>query len=81
MPDCPRINEVKKRYAEAETALKAYERITLTNLAPAINQLRYAGNHLLRASSEADDAERERHILGLLPVIRESCLESFADVG
>lgn len=63
MPDCSRIKEVEKRYAEAETALKAYERITLTNLAPAINQLRYAGNHLLRASSETDDAEQEKHIL------------------
>ena len=52
MPDCPQIKEVEKRYAEAETALKSYERITLTNLAPAINQLRYAGYHLLRASSE-----------------------------
>ena len=61
MPDC--INEVRSCYAKAENELKRYERITLTNLAPAINQLRYAGHHLLKATNEKDERLRDLNVM------------------
>lgn len=61
MPDC--IDEVRSCYAKAEDELKRYERITLTNLAPAINQLRYAGHHLLKATNEKDERLRDLNVM------------------
>ena len=46
----PLSRKIKTLYDEAECALKLYERITLTNLAPALNELRYAGHHVLLRS-------------------------------
>ena len=42
-------NKIKQLFDEAEDALKKYERISLTSLAPALNELRYAGHHLIAA--------------------------------
>ena len=61
MPEC--IDEVRSWYDKAEGELKRYERITLTNLAPAINQLRYAGHHLLKAADEKDEQLRDLNVL------------------
>ena len=54
-------NKISSLYHEAENALKLYERISLSNLAPALNELRYAGHHILEAKSAADDEERLKH--------------------
>lgn len=45
----PRSSKIKVLFDEAEDALKRYERINLSNLVPAVNELRYAGHHLLWA--------------------------------
>ena len=63
MYDCAELEAVRVLYGQAEEALKSYERITLTNLAPAINQLRYAGHHLLAATKGDDVSCRDRHIM------------------
>jgi len=54
-------SKIKSLYDEAEKALKLYERVTLSNLAPALNELRYAGHHLLEALNATDDEAREMH--------------------
>ncbi len=41
---------VRQLFARAEDAIKRYERITLSVLTPAINQLRYVAHHLLEGS-------------------------------
>lgn len=56
-------NSIKNLYEEAENALKRYERISLSNLAPALNELRYAGHHLLEADSAFDEADRDKHLI------------------
>ena len=63
MYDCAELETVQVLYDQAEEALKSYERITLTNLAPAINQLRYAGHHLLAATKGDDISSRDRHVM------------------
>ena len=55
----PQITEVKRLYAEAEAALKLFERIGLDNLVSAVNELRYAGKHLLDAQTAGDANERD----------------------
>ena len=57
----PRSSKIKVLFDEAENALKRYERINLSNLAPAVNELRYAGHHLLWAENAEEDDEREAH--------------------
>ena len=57
----PRSNKIKTLFEEAENALKRYERINLSNLAPAVNELRYAGHHLLWAENAATEDERDVH--------------------
>ena len=57
----PLSSRIKTLYDEAECALKRYERITLTNLAPALNELRYAGHHVLAAENATNDEERRNH--------------------
>ena len=64
----PRIIEIKKLFADAESAIKLYERIGLDNVVSAVNELRYAGEHILAAETAAspDDCETallraERH--------------------
>lgn len=42
---------VKQAFDEAERVVKRYERLTLLVLPTAVNQLRYAGRHLLEADS------------------------------
>ena len=55
-------SDIKKLYGKAENALKQYERISLSNLAPALNELRYAGHHLLEAENAVVDEERMHHL-------------------
>ena len=57
----PLLSKIKSLYDEAESSLKLYERITLTNLAPALNELRYAGHHLLAAENATNDEDRNSH--------------------
>lgn len=66
----PRITEIKKLFADAESAIKLYERIGLDNIISAVNELRYAGEHILAAETAAnpDDCETallraERHCI------------------
>ena len=54
-------SKIKVLYEDAENALKRYERITLSNLAPALNELRYAGHHVLEADAATDDESRKSH--------------------
>ena len=56
-------NNLPELFADAEKALKLYERISLSNLAPALNELRYAGHHILETVNANDDAERQGHEL------------------
>ena len=62
MTSSPSNSDIKAIYEEAEAALKRYERISLSNLAPALNELRYAGHHLLEASGASDEEEAARHL-------------------
>ena len=55
-------SDIKALYEEAEAALKRYERISLSNLAPALNELRYAGHHLLAADTACGEEDSARHL-------------------
>lgn len=55
----PQITDVQRLYGEAEAALKLYERIGLDNLVSAINELRYAGAHILAAQNATDSETRD----------------------
>ena len=55
-------SSIRKLYEEAEEALKRYERISLANLAPALNELRYAGHHLLEADGVENEADKLQHL-------------------
>ncbi|MGN0846596.1 MAG: hypothetical protein ACI4RA_04335, partial [Kiritimatiellia bacterium] len=55
--------ELRKRFSEAEEAIKRYERIGLDNLVSAVNELRYAGDHLLVADTTEDADVRETALL------------------
>lgn len=59
----PQMTELRKRFSEAEEAIKRYERIGLDNLVSAVNELRYAGDHLLVADTAEDAAVRETALL------------------
>ena len=59
----PRIADIRALYSDAEESIKRYERIGLDNLVPAINELRYAGQHLLASATAKDEAERDKHLL------------------
>ncbi len=54
-------NKIASLFNEAEVALKQYERINLLNLLPAVNELRYAGRHLLEAENAISEEDREKH--------------------
>ena len=58
----PLLSKIHSLFEEAEDALKLYERISLSNLAPALNELRYAGHHILAAEAAEDDAVRDSHV-------------------
>ncbi len=58
----PRIADICSLYADAEASIKRYERIGLDNLMPAVNELRYAGQHLLMAETSENEDEREKHL-------------------
>lgn len=55
-------SNIRKLYEEAEEALKRYERISLANLAPALNELRYAGHHLLEADDAGNETGKLQHL-------------------
>ena len=55
-------SNIRKLYEEAEEALKRYERISLANLAPALNELRYAGHHLLEADDAGTETDKLQHL-------------------
>ena len=57
-----RLAEIRKIYSDAEYAIKRYERIALEDQVAAINELRYAGHHVLEASLAEDESEIEDHI-------------------
>ena len=58
----PRIAEICALYADAEASIKRYERIGLDNLMPAVNELRYAGQHLLMAETAENGEEMDKHL-------------------
>ncbi len=59
----PRIIEIKKLFADAESAIKLYERIGLDNVISAVNELRYAGEHILAAETAANAEDCETALL------------------
>lgn len=54
----PSMDDLRAKYQVAEDAIKLYERLGLDNLASAVNELRYAGHHMLIASQEIDDQRK-----------------------
>ena len=58
----PSLSEVRELYDEAEKALKKYERIGLDNLVSSINELRYAGHHVLVVETTKDGERKEEHL-------------------
>ena len=58
----PRIADIQTLYSDAEESVKRYERIGLDNLVPAINELRYAGQHLIAAETANGEDERDKHL-------------------
>lgn len=52
------ITDIKKLFADAEAAIKRYERIGLDNIVSAVNELRYAGEHILVAETTSSPEER-----------------------
>lgn len=69
------LAEVRQLYAEAELAIKRYERIALEDQIAAINELRYAGHHILEAENEEDEAKRQDHVTSA----RNHCLRAVQD--
>ncbi|MBR3222031.1 MAG: hypothetical protein IKF72_07315 [Kiritimatiellae bacterium] len=58
----PSVEEVRSLYSKAEAAIKLYERIGLDNLTIPLNELRYAGQHILRAEIEANAEESKEDL-------------------
>jgi len=69
------LAEVRRLYAEAEFAIKRYERIALEDQIAAVNELRYAGHHILEAENEEDEAKRQDHLTSA----RNHCLRAVQD--
>lgn len=58
----PPLDDIRKLYSDAEYAIKRYERIALEEQVAAINELRYAGHHILEASKTKDADRMQSHI-------------------
>ena len=58
----PRIESVAKLFDEAELALKKYERIGLNTLSSVLNELRYAGQHLIAAEVSGEEDVIDEHL-------------------
>lgn len=58
----PPLDDIRKLYSDAEYAIKRYERIALEEQVAAINELRYAGHHILEASKSEDADGIQSHI-------------------
>lgn len=57
------LAKARDLFLRAEFAVKKYERIGLESQIGAINELRYAGHHLMKASEGRSQEEIERHAL------------------
>lgn len=57
------LAKTRDLFLRAEFAVKKYERIGLESQIGAINELRYAGHHLMKASEGRSQEEIERHAL------------------
>ena len=51
------INRIKTLYNDAEVDLKSYGRENNRLFVPGVNQLRYAGQHLIRALDATDEED------------------------
>lgn len=51
------LGEVAERFAEAEVAIKEVEDTGSELIVPAVNQLRYTGNHLIRYLNDPSDID------------------------
>ena len=58
----PEITEVRDTYALAERILKLTETLSDSVIVPTINELRYAGFHVLKAVTEEDSDVAGRHL-------------------
>ena len=58
----PKIESVAKLFDEAELALKKYERIGLNTLSSVLNELRYAGQHLIAAEASGEEKVIDEHL-------------------
>ena len=54
----PDRETIKAKFKAAEDAIKLYERVSLTSLTSAVNELRYVGHHLLAIEGEKNEAIR-----------------------
>lgn len=57
------IDLIKRHYRRAERAIKRCEMIALAVPTPAVNQLRYAGNHALKAMTAGSGTELQKREL------------------
>ena len=57
-----RLEGIRAEFKEAEDALRDCERLSLETAVPSINELRYAGKHLLDAIVAETEAERDSHL-------------------
>lgn len=72
---------VKSAYDAADKAVKQYERYTLSAPVAAINQLRYAGYHLLQAQSPiAENKEAGEHLENALRHCKRAWSDAFEGI-
>lgn len=73
------LNKVIRLYARAERAIKRTERITLQLPVAPVNQLRYAGFHVLRAISRLNNGELNEDIQDDIQKAESHCRRSWLD--
>jgi len=57
-----RLEAIRAAFQEAENSLRDCERLSFETAVPSINELRYAGKHLLDAITAETDAVRDEHL-------------------
>jgi len=57
------LKRVNQWYIETEKTVRVIDSVLITTSYPAINQLRYAGHHILKANLLDDDVARERNLV------------------
>ena len=71
------LNQVRELYAHAERLLKEVERLTGEVTIPCINELRYAGFHILQAIDETGAVTKKDHVFRA----KDHCERAIYDVA